>query len=317
LRRYRVSKTAAPFSRAEGEARAPLDVRSVLLSAIGLASNEIRHRAEISVDPGEVPLVLASEHQLGQAFLNLLINAAQAIPAGNARENVVRCATSTSPGGRAVVEISDTGCGIPPELRSRIFDPFFTTKPVGVGTGLGLSICHAIVTQHGGEISVESGPAGGTTFRIDLPACAEPPDPGTPAPSRPEPVVPRGRVLVVDDEELVGRAVARTLSQDHEVVVRTSGLDALELLTPGGDGFDVVVCDLMMPGMTGMELHGRVRTANPSLAERMVFLTGGAFTPEARAFLEEVQNPRLDKPFEPAALRALVAGILGEEGPPT
>ncbi len=298
------------FSRGGDEARAPLDLRSVLLSAVGLASNEIRHRAQVSVDPGDVPLVLGSERRLAQVLLNLLINAAQAIPEGNAQANGIRASTGTAPDGRAFVEISDTGCGIPPELRSRIFDPFFTTKPVGEGTGLGLSICHAIVTQHGGEVSVEDAPGGGSTFRVLLPAAARAREPfdelRDAAEASPGTGGRRGRVLVVDDEAPIGRAIQRVLSPHHDVTARTSARESLDDLL-AGTAYDVVLCDLMMPDMTGMELHARLAEAGSPLAARMVFLTGGAFTPAAREFLERVPNARMDKPFDPAALREAVA----------
>ncbi len=303
------------FSRPVDEVREALDVRAVLQSAIGLASNELRHRARVVVEPGEVPRVAASEHRLGQVLLNLLINAAQAIPEGRIAENVVRVATSTAPDGRALIEISDTGEGIPPEVLPRIFDPFFTTKPVGVGTGLGLSICHGIVTQLGGEISVESAPGKGSTFRVHLPPAARAPDPALPAESAPP---QRARVLVIDDEPLVGRAIARILDAQHEVVLRASAREALGELLDGG-GFDVVLCDLMMPELTGMELHGRLVRDAPAVAARTVFLTGGAFTDAAREFLDRVPNLRLEKPFEPQALRDVVAGALAataRRGPP-
>ncbi|HEX9052742.1 MAG TPA: PAS domain S-box protein, partial [Anaeromyxobacter sp.] len=160
------------FSRPVDEVREALDVRAILQTAVGLASNEIRHRAQLVVEPGDVPRVAASGYRLAQVLVNLLINAAQAIPEGRAAENVVRVSTSTAPDGRAVVEVSDTGVGIAPEILPRIFDPFFTTKAAGVGTGLGLSICHGIVTQLGGEISVESTPGRGSTFRVALPPTA-------------------------------------------------------------------------------------------------------------------------------------------------
>jgi PAS domain S-box-containing protein len=296
------------FSRSDSDEREALDVRSVLQSAIGLAANEVRHRAELAVDPGEVPRVLGSEHRLGQVFLNLLVNAAQAIPeAGPASRHVVRASTSTAPDGWAVIEISDTGAGIPGDVLPRIFDPFFTTKPVGVGTGLGLSICHAIVVQHGGTITVESTPGQGTTFRVRLPPAAEA------SSTREEPRAkatqatsgPAGRVLVVDDEPLVGRAVARMLAPLHEVVACTSAQAALRLLAQDR-AFDVVLCDLMMPGMTGMQLHAELEAKDPPLARRMVFLTGGAFTDAGREFLERVENARVEKPFERAALREAV-----------
>jgi signal transduction histidine kinase len=181
LRVREIVRDLRAFSRAEPGGSEVVDPRSVLQSAIGLAQNEIRHRARLDVDAGEIPLVVASERRLGQVLVNLLINAAQAIPEGRAAENVVCATTGTAPDGRARIEISDTGSGIAPELLGQIFDPFFTTKPVGVGTGLGLSICHGIVAALGGEIQVESAAGKGSTFRVLLPPAIEP-DAREPAP---------------------------------------------------------------------------------------------------------------------------------------
>jgi len=215
---------------------------------------------------------------------------------------------SVEPRGAGVlVQVADNGSGIPAEVLDRIFDPFFTTKPVGVGTGLGLSICHGIVVGLGGEITVDSEVGRGSTFRVLLPpAPAAPrrrPDPTPVAPSR------QGRVLVVDDEPLVCRAVQRILSPPHEVRIRANGREALEALQ-ADPGYDLVLCDLMMPELTGMELHGLVEARAPELAGRFIFLTGGAFTAGARDFLSRVSNERLEKPFEPAALRELVTRLL-------
>jgi PAS domain S-box-containing protein len=299
------------FSRADDSVRERLDVARVLRSAISLAANELRSRARLEVELEPTAPVLASEHRLGQVFLNLLINAAQAIPEGQTEQHLVRASAGMHPDGRVRVEVSDDGAGIPPEIRARIFDPFFTTKAVGVGTGLGLSICHGIVAGLGGEITVEGEPGKGSTFRVLLPAApAAGESPAAPAPPLP---VRRARVLVVDDEPLVRRAVQRILSPPHDVQVQSDGREALATLL-GEGGYDLVLCDLMMPGMSGMELHRRVAERAPALAARFVFLTGGAFTPGARDFLQRVPNPRVEKPFEPAALRELVLRLLAEPG---
>ncbi|HEX9049382.1 MAG TPA: PAS domain S-box protein [Anaeromyxobacter sp.] len=299
------------FSRPHGGDRAPVDVREVLRSAVSVASNEIRHRARLELDLAEVPRVLGSERRLGQVFLNLLVNAAQAIPEGHAEANVIRATTRTAAGGGAEVEISDSGCGIDAAILDRIFDPFFTTKPVGIGTGLGLAICHGIVTGLGGEIHVRSATGRGTTVVVRLPA-ARPEAAERPAPSAPALARGRaGRILVVDDEPLVARAVARVLAPPHEVVIETGARAALARIEGGDRRFDAVMCDLMMPEMTGMELHARLATTDPELAARMVFLTGGAFTASAREFLDRVANPRLEKPIGADVLRALVGGLLG------
>jgi PAS domain S-box-containing protein len=316
------------FSRAESGAKERVDPRSLLQAAIGLAQNEIRHRARLEVDVGDVPVVLGPERRLVQVFVNLLLNAAQAIPEGRPEQEIVHASVDTAPDGRARVAISDSGSGIAPDVRARIFDPFFTTKPVGVGTGLGLAICHGIVSALGGEIQVESEPGRGSTFRVLLPpapreeAAREETAPAPPAAedSGPAPVAVVGRedrgarILVVDDDVLVGRAVGRMLSAQHAVVTRSSAREALDELGRAHAGYDVVLCDLMMPDMSGMELHARLRELDPALADRTIFITGGAFTPGAREFLARVPNPRLEKPFDPDRLRELVAGMLARRG---
>jgi PAS domain S-box-containing protein len=312
LRVREIVRDLKAFSRADEAEREAVDLRRVLQSALGLAQNEIRHRARLEVEVGDVPRVVGSEHRLGQVLLNLLINAAQSIPEGRAAEHVVRAVTARAPDGRASVTISDTGSGIPPEVLPRIFDPFFTTKPVGVGTGLGLSICHGIVSGLGGEIQVDSTPGKGSRFTVLLPPAPSEARLDPPAPAFPAPPPRRGRILVVDDEALVGRAVSRILAPLHEVLARTSARAALDDIARG-EVFDVVLCDLMMPEMTGMELHARLREVAPALAERTVFLTGGAFTPTAREFLARTRNARIEKPFEPDQLRALVARVLAEQ----
>ncbi len=301
------------FSRADDRAvEEPVDLRQVLHSAINLTQNEIRHRARLALDLADVPRVRGSAHRLGQVFVNLLINAAHAItdPVPDRNEIRVRCATG--PDGRARIEVTDTGRGIAPENLARIFEPFFTTKPVGIGTGLGLSICHGIVTRLGGAIEVESQLGVGSTFRVSFPpAIADAPQPGRRSPSAATVESSRARVLVVDDEPMVASAVARSLMSEHHVTTVSSARAALELVRRG-DRVDVLVCDLMMPEMTGMDLHAELARTAPQLRDRMIFLTGGAFTPVAEKFLLEVPNPRLEKPFEAATLRGVVQRMVGD-----
>lgn len=298
------------FSRPDEERAGPVSLGPLLESCVSVAWNEIRHRARLVRELSDVPLVQGSEARLGQVFLNLLVNAAQAIPEGHADEHQIRVAARALPGGRVAVEVTDTGSGIAPEHLSRIFDPFFTTKPPGVGTGLGLSICQSIVSAMGGEIQVESAPGRGTTFRVILPASG-PDEAGAPGPGTapPAPRV-RGRILVVDDEPLVGTVIQRTLQGEHEVTVASSARAALARVA-AGERFDLVLSDLLMPEMTGMELYRALRERAPELAGRVVFLTGGAFTPAARAFLEQEPVECVEKPFELETIRGLLARRLG------
>jgi PAS domain S-box-containing protein len=307
----------------------PVYPARALRAALAMAQNELRHRARVVADVADTPPVTGSENRLVQVFVNLLVNAAQAIPEGNVAENEVRAALRVE-GDEIVAEISDTGAGMTPETRARVFEPFFTTKGPGAGVGLGLAISHSILTGMGGRIDVESKAGSGSRFRVVLPAArgrtSRPPEwPATlaasvapavaaapavaPAPgpaSAAAPVIEaRRRLLVVDDEPLVSRALARILEPEGEVVVADRARDALERVR-AGERFDAIVCDLMMPDLSGMELHAALLALDPAVADRMVFVTGGAFTDAARTFLERVPNPRLEKPLDRAALRDAV-----------
>jgi PAS domain S-box-containing protein len=297
------------FSRAEEQVRPePVDVQHVFETAISMASNEIRHRARLVRDYTERLVVEANEGRLGQVLLNLLVNAAQAIPEGRVEQHEIRVVSRPHPEG-VMLEVRDTGSGIPAENLERLFEPFFTTKPIGVGTGLGLPICQDIVTSFGGRMEVESEVGKGSAFRVILRAAtaAHPVEPSREAVALAATL--RGRILVVDDEPLVGTAIRRTLQREHEVVTLTSSREAHARLTDG-ERFDIILCDLMMPEMSGMELHEQLAHRSPELAGRMVFLTGGAFTTHAHSFLSRVSNPRVEKPFSTQELRELVRSLL-------
>ncbi len=298
------------FSRPDEERLSPVDVHQVLDSVVMMAANEIRHRAQLHKDFGPVPNVMANESRLSQVFLNLVVNAAQAIPEGQAHHNAIRLVTRRLDPGRVLIEVQDTGSGIPREAQGRIFDPFFTTKPVGVGTGLGLSICHGIITNLGGEISVESELGKGTTFRVVLPSL-EPRTRARPTnqPAQVSLTQRRGRVLVVDDEPGVGKVLRRIL-KDHEVEVAAGGRQALERLQREPDHFDAVLCDVMMPDLGGKDLYEAVRRSHSGLERRFIFVSGGAFTTNAREFLEAIPNPKLEKPFNEPALRQIVQELV-------
>ncbi len=296
------------FSRPDEERVEPVDVHAVLDSAVMLASNEIRHRARLVREYGQVPTAMANEGRLCQVFLNLVVNAAQAIPEGAAERNEVRLRTRRSPDGRVVVEVKDSGVGIAPEVLGRVFDPFYTTKPVGVGTGLGLSICHGIVSSLGGDISVESEPGRGTTVKVLLPVAEEARQVEKPKQATQTPETQRGRVLVVDDEPAVGRALRRIL-REHDVELATSGRQALEKLKADAS-FHAILCDVMMPDLAGKDLYEAVQGVGAGLEQRFVFVSGGAFTQGAREFLARIPNPTLDKPFDEPVVKRVVRELI-------
>ena len=290
------------FSRSDSDRREPVALQRVIDSAANMAFAEIRPRARLVKDFAEVPPVLANESRLGQVFLNLLINAAHAIPAGDSAQNEIRVSLRAGEG-MAIATVTDTGMGIPPDVLPKIFDPFFTTKPVGQGTGLGLSICHGIVHAAGGKIEVTSELGKGTTFTLRFPAAV----------AAPAPVLSRGKVLIVDDDPLVGAALARSLSREHDVEVVHDGRAALTRIEAGGR-YDVIYCDLQMPEMGGLELYAQVARHWPQSLAKLVFLTGGSFTDEARAFLAGIPNLQLEKPFDPQQLRSLTRARVGPAG---
>jgi PAS domain S-box-containing protein len=294
------------LARPEVDARGPVDVVGVLVSSIKMAHNEIRHRARVvaAYEPG-LPAVLAHPSRLGQVFLNLLLNAAQAIPEGRAEDNEIRVRAMTR-GEHVVVEIEDTGVGISPAIMGRIFDPFFTTKQPGVGMGLGLAISHQIVSTMDGRITVASIPGAGTTFTVTLPAARA----DHRAPSEPPVVLsPRSRILIVDDEPAVARSLSALLSRHHQATAVTHAHDALARLL-AGERFDVILCDLMMPDVSGIELYDLLA---PEDRARIVFMTGGAFTQQAREFLAQIECPHVNKPFTERELRAAIEQVRGAD----
>ena len=296
------------FSRAQEDRRGAVDVEKVLESTLRMAWNEIRHRAKVVKTYGKVPRVDANEGRLGQVFLNLIVNAVQAIPEGNFEHHEIRVSTKMEQG-MVTIAVGDTGAGIPPEVQRRLFTPFFTTKPAGVGTGLGLAISHRIITSLGGSIALETEVGRGTTFKVKLPVAPINLPPVTQKMPSPHPAVRRGRVLVIDDEDSLVQAIKRYLSQDHDVDGVTSARVAIEKIV-AGEHYDAIVCDLMMPQVTGMDVYAAVAKLDPAIAERMIFVTGGAFTDSARRFLDSTPNQHIEKPFDLKTLRNLVNDII-------
>ncbi|HEY4015660.1 MAG TPA: ATP-binding protein [Polyangiaceae bacterium] len=286
------------FSRADDERRRRVDLVTVVEAAIKITGHEIRHRAHVYTSFERVRPIWANEGRLEQVLINLLMNAAQAMPEARAERNEIRVYVRPDAEGRAVLEVSDNGEGVPPDVLSRIFDPFFTTKPVGVGTGLGLSICHGIVSSLGGHIAVYSEPGRGATFRVVLPTSDAADDDAPPSPVPPAVVAATGRlrILVIDDEQPIANTMRDLLGMSHDVVVATSAWEALARVRAGAE-FDVVFCDLMMPGLSGVDLYERFRSLRKGFEQKIVFMTGGAFTPRASEFLEAVDNRRIEKPF--------------------
>jgi CheY-like chemotaxis protein len=264
--------------------------------------NQVRQRATVVKHYAGVPAVLAAESRLGQVFLNLIVNAAQAIPEGQVENNEIRLVTRLDDQGRVVIDIHDTGSGIAPHVMRQLFTPFVTTKPSGIGTGLGLSICQRLVNAMGGSIWADSAPGTGTVFHVALrPAEEAAVAPRAAAATELTPL-DGARVLVIDDEDMI-RAILRRVLKAHQVTVLSNAKDALTEIAAGAR-FDAILCDLMMPAMTGIEFHQLLSQRYPDQAAALMFLTGGAFSKETAAFLDSVPNRQLTKPFDVVKLRA-------------
>ena len=290
------------FSRVEPNEQAPVDLRQVIEAALTLCFNEIKYRARVVKELSVTPPVMGSEGRLSQVFLNLLVNAAHAIDEGDVANNEIRISTWTEDDA-VLARVQDSGAGISPDKLKRVFEPFFTTKPVGMGSGLGLPISKEIIESYGGTISVQSEAGAGAAFTIRLPATAAVEAPFAAAPEA-APAAVHGRILVVDDEEPL-RTVMRSILHEHEVVEAADGDEAREILR-ADQGFDVILCDMMMGHVSGLDLHKWLAGEYPELARRLIFVSGGAFTPRTRAYLASVENLFLEKPFESANIRHIV-----------
>jgi signal transduction histidine kinase/CheY-like chemotaxis protein len=299
----------------------PGTVQDAVSSAAKMAMVQLKDRATLVTKVPDLPQVTMEESKLAQVLLNLFVNSAQAIPAGSVEENWVKV-EARQLGDSVEITIQDSGPGIPDEVLPHIFDSFFTTKDVGKGYGLGLSVSRSLVERAGGEIEAENNPSGGARFTIRLPLHpADPLEDEEEQDRTPQPVpsdYPRRSLLLVDDDPEVLKSLARMLEPAFDVSTATSGTQALEALeTPAR--FDVVLCDIMMPETSGLEVLDVLEAEQPGLLRRVFLMTGG--TPgverEARARARDV--PILGKPFDLHDLLRLIDEREGEEGesPPT
>ena len=289
----------------------PVDVERTLHWAVGVTMAEIRHRARLVKNLRPVSSVRGDEARLGQVFVNILLNAAQAIEPGNASGNEIIINTFERDG-RVCIEVLDTGPGIPEQNLTKIFDPFFTTKPRGIGTGLGLSICHEIVAAMRGTLTAANRAGRGAQFVVEipaLPAYQSAAARGSRAKKTSKPPLRTARILIIDDEALAAKALGRML-RDHQVELADHAPSGLRLALERP--YDVIFCDLMMPEMSGMAVHAAVAREKAEVAARMVFITGGTFTEEARDFAAHHAARCLFKPFDAALVRGAIERLLLE-----
>jgi len=307
----KIVKSFLAMARQRKPQRIAVDVARVVEDVLSLVGYGLRS-AGVEVEtriPADLPPVWADPDQLNQVLTNLAVNAQQAMIDRPGPRRLAIAAESDESGGFLSISVTDSGPGVPLEIRDRVFEPFYTTKPVGYGTGVGLSVCHGIVDSYGGSITLDDAPGGGARFIVRLPF-------GEPvageAADEDAAVAPpaRRRMLVVDDEPDIAATLAEILeAQGHAVHTADNGLAALSLIVGGAD-YDLVLSDLRMPGMDGPELYRRLAAERPALARRMVIVTGDTLNASARVFLQESGLPRLEKPFGPVEVRRIVAQAL-------
>jgi PAS domain S-box-containing protein len=306
----KIVKTFLAMARQKPRERRPVQLEAVIEAGLDMLSYGLRaDGVEVTRDMApDLPAVSADEDQLHQVFLNLLVNAQQALREAPPPRRIL--VTATREAGLVRVDVADTGPGVPAALRARIFEPFFTTKPVGSGTGLGLSVCHGIITAYDGTIEAGLRPGGGALFTVRLPAAPEGATPAAPAPAA-DAGPPPARILVVDDEPEVLAAVEEVLGRDgHVVELASGGREALRLLEDRA--FDLVISDLRMPEGDGRELHRELASRHPDLARRMLFFTGDTLGVAASELADVDRDALIEKPVEPAALRRAVRRRLDE-----
>ena len=290
------------FARIDGDDVASLDVNEVVQTACNLVRHQIRHVAHVEFDLRAGERLPASRGRLIQVVLNLLLNAAQAIEEGGGGTILVTT-SSTSDG--VLLRVEDDGPGVPAEIALRVFDPFFTTKGADRGTGLGLSVCADIIHRHRGTFRLGKGQLSGACFEAMIPLQTGL-SPRLTSRSTLPPAGPPLRILVIDDEVMLIRAYRRLLGRQHDVVAAYGGEEALAVLACD-QAFDLILCDLMMPGTDGVGVYEGMERNYPDLLARVVFSSGGPTSARAQDFLRRPGIVCLDKPISSEALMDFVA----------
>jgi PAS domain S-box-containing protein len=305
-----IIKKLLVFARQTKPERTYVDINEIInttleLRAYSLQGNNVK--VVLQFDP-DLPLTVADAGQLQQVFLNLIINAETEVKLAHGGGKLAIKTEQIDDNIR--VSFKDNGLGIAKENLERIFNPFFTTRRVGQGTGLGLSVCHGIVTEHKGRIWAESQLGRGATFIVELPIVAE-----DKQLELPEHIVQEAKnvtgakILVVDDDEVIRQFVSQMLiNEGHEVGSVDSAERALEEIKV--KEYQVIMLDIKMPGMSGIELYRHFQKISPSLAERVVFITGDVMGPSTMAFLSKTKVPYIIKPFDAKQLKAELNRVL-------
>lgn len=307
-----IARSLGTFSRADDEQAELIDLARVVDDACAMVFNQIRYRARLVKRFEPIPMVAAYPGRIAQALVNMLTNAVEAIDGGPYEKHRIAISTRVE-NDHVIIGVSDTGVGIDKGHQDRIFTPGFTTKAHDGGMGLGLSLCKRVAEEHGGRVESHRLSDQGTRFELIIPIDTGLQPIERKRESRPISEAPatRSRILIVDDDAMVLSALRRRLRRRCETVTVLGGVEALARLAEDTD-FDAIICDLMMPDVDGKSLYDTIQRKHPKLVDRVVFMSGGAFTPRLRKFAASVSNPVLQKPVTREHLESMLASIQEE-----
>ena len=308
----RIVRTFLAMARHRERQSAAVKINSLVEMVVELLAFQLRAadiRVELDLAP-VIPDIMADADQLHQLLTNLIVNASQAL-AQSAYRRVIRIVSRIDrQHNRLQLEVCDNGPGVPLDVRKRIFDPFFTTKPAGVGTGIGLSLCLSIVRSHGGVIRVTDTPGGGATFVVELPLQLGAGRAAEPAVNHDAPRA--SRVLIVEDEAEIAEMLSEILrSHGHRTHIAVDGRNGLDCAL--AEEFDVVLSDIRLPHMDGLDLYRALQRQRPGLIPRLAFITGDTLSPDIQSFLTETGAVCLEKPFLPADVHRLMSRLVTDQ----
>jgi two-component system NtrC family sensor kinase len=305
----RIVRTFLAMARQQRPERGPVAVNEVVSAALDITGYALKTSGvELTlVLADDIPAILADADQLHQVFLNLIINAQQALQDRPAPRSI-RIETRFDAAADVVrIKVADNGPGIPEHLRARIFEPFFTTKPTGLGTGVGLAVSLGVVEAHGGTMSVDCPGEGGAVFTVVLPTGSVEADADDTVPSW-KPSVTQRTILIVDDEPEIRETLSEILTgAQHRVVTASSGREALERMA--AERYDAILTDIRMPDVDGRSLYEEIQRRWPGQVGRVVFVTGDTLATGVRKFVSESGRPVIEKPFLPSEVRRIVAQL--------
>ena len=293
------------LAREESPVPIETDVVPTINAAIGIAMHEIRRRASLELRVDEVPPILADDSRLTQILVNLLTNAGQAFTKEEPDVNKILVRAYLTASNEVVISVRDNGPGIAADVAQRMYDPFFTTKPVGQGTGLGLSLTLSAVESLDGHLEHETKLGKGTEFRVTFKTA-----PGKVSPTNPvaDAANDLPKIVFIDDDKSVLNSLARLIPDNYQAITFADPRKAIAYLEAGRPA-DVVFCDVMMPYLTGKDIYERLHIADPQLAQRLVFVTGGAHGEALVSFIRSLDNLRLQKPFGTVELHETIEKV--------